>query len=97
MGVGIKFFEEKFEMLKDKIKGRLLNEKKNLNLINPSKNLSSSDNDIIDNNDDEISSDCNKEKYKDELDDTISCETQKIKKIKIIKIIIMIMIKMIIG
>ena len=28
MGVGIKFFEEKFEMLKDKIKGRLLNEKK---------------------------------------------------------------------
>ena len=77
MGVGIKFFEEKFEMLKDKIKGRLLNEKKNLNLINPSKNLSSSDNDIIDNNDDEISSDCNKEKYKDELDDTISCETPK--------------------
>lgn len=77
MGMGIKFFEEKFEMLKDKIKGRLLNEKKNLNLINPSKNLSSSDNDIIDNNDDEISSDCNKEKYKDELDDTISCETPK--------------------
>ena len=34
MGVGIKFFEEKFEMLKDKIKGRLLNEEERANSEN---------------------------------------------------------------
>ena len=77
MGIGRKFFEEKkFEILSDKIRGNQINSKKKLN-INTSKNISSTDNEIIENNDAEYSSDCNKSNYIDENNDTLCCQTPK--------------------